>query len=160
MQETWVQSLGQKDPLEKRMAIHPSILAWRIPWTEKTGGLQLMGLQRVGHNRATNPFTFTGLTHHSQGEYIIHAVNTPSMEWTHPGWLFTFTASQIHTSVDDMWLVGKLWGDWVQWYLEESSTFFIIHQSVGTREIVSFYISISTSVLHPLCNLQQGSLPY
>ena len=49
MQETWVQSLGQEDPLEKEMAIHSSILAWRIPWTEESGGLQSMGLQRVGH---------------------------------------------------------------------------------------------------------------
>ena len=43
MQETWVRSLGWEDPLEKGMATHPSILAWRIPWTEKPGGLQSMG---------------------------------------------------------------------------------------------------------------------
>ena len=43
MQETWVQSLGQEDPLEKEMATHSSILAWRIPWTEELGGLQSMG---------------------------------------------------------------------------------------------------------------------
>ena len=45
MQETQVQSLGQEDPLEKDMATHSSILAWRIPWTEEPGGLQFMGLQ-------------------------------------------------------------------------------------------------------------------
>ena len=45
MQETWVQSLGQEDPLEKGMATHSSILAWRIPWTEEPGGSK--GLQRV-----------------------------------------------------------------------------------------------------------------
>ena len=50
MQETWVQSLGWEDPLEKEMATHSSILAWRIPWIEETGGLQSAGLQRVGHN--------------------------------------------------------------------------------------------------------------
>ena len=50
MQETWVLSLGQEDPLEKGMAAYCSILAWRIPWTEEPGGLQSMGLQRVGHN--------------------------------------------------------------------------------------------------------------
>ena len=49
MQETWVQSLGQEGPLEKEMAPHSSILAWRIPWTEEPGGLQSMGLQRVGY---------------------------------------------------------------------------------------------------------------
>ena len=50
MQETWVQSLGQEDSLEEGMATHSSILAWRIPWTEKPGGLQSMGLQRVRHH--------------------------------------------------------------------------------------------------------------
>ena len=50
MQETWVPSLGQEDPLKKGMATHSSILAWRIPWTEEPGGLQSMGLQRVRHD--------------------------------------------------------------------------------------------------------------
>ena len=50
IQEIWVQSLGQEDLLEKGMATHSSILAWRIPWTEELGRLQSMGLQRVGHN--------------------------------------------------------------------------------------------------------------
>ena len=49
MQETWVQSPGQEDPLEKEMATHSSILAWRIPQTEEPGGLQSMGSHRVGH---------------------------------------------------------------------------------------------------------------
>ena len=50
MQETWVRSLGQEDPLEEGMATHSSILAWRIPWTEEPGRLQSMGLPRVGHD--------------------------------------------------------------------------------------------------------------
>ena len=49
MQETQVQSLGREDPLEEGMAAHSSTLAWRIPWTEKPGGLQSIGSQRVGH---------------------------------------------------------------------------------------------------------------
>ena len=49
MQETWVPSLGWEDALEKGMATHSSALAWRISWTEEPGGLQSMGLQRVGH---------------------------------------------------------------------------------------------------------------
>ena len=57
MQETWVRSLGQEDPLEKEMATHSSILAWRIPWMEEPGGLQSMGSQRVGRTRLSN-FTF------------------------------------------------------------------------------------------------------
>ena len=59
VQETWVPSLGREDPLEKEMATHSSIFAWRIPWTEKPGGLQFTGLQKVGHNWVTNTFTFT-----------------------------------------------------------------------------------------------------
>ena len=50
IQETQVQSLGQEDPLEKGMATHSSILAWRTPWTEEPGGLQSIGSQRVGHD--------------------------------------------------------------------------------------------------------------
>ena len=50
MQETWVQSLGWDDPLEKGMATHSSILAWRIPWTEELGRLESMGLQKVRHD--------------------------------------------------------------------------------------------------------------
>ena len=59
MQETQVKSLGQKDPLEKGVATHSSIVAWRIPWTEEPGGLRSMGSQRVGHNSVPNTFTFT-----------------------------------------------------------------------------------------------------
>ena len=54
MQESWVQPLGQEDPLEKGMAIHSSILAGRIPRTEEPGDLQSMKLQRVRHDLATN----------------------------------------------------------------------------------------------------------
>ena len=50
MQETQVRSLGWEDPLEKEMATRPSILVWEIPWMEDPGGLQSMGLQRVGHS--------------------------------------------------------------------------------------------------------------
>ena len=50
VQETWLRSLGWKDPLEEGMAIHSSILAWRIPWTEEPGGLHSRGLQRVRHD--------------------------------------------------------------------------------------------------------------
>ena len=51
MRKTWVRSLGREDPLEKEMATHSSIRAWRIPWTEEPGGLQSTGSQRVGHDR-------------------------------------------------------------------------------------------------------------
>ena len=57
VQETWVQALGKEDPLEKGMAIHSSILVWRIPWTEEPGRLRSIGSQRVGHNLTTNTHT-------------------------------------------------------------------------------------------------------
>ena len=57
MWETWVQSLGQEDPLEKETATHSSILAWKIPWMEEPGGLQSMGSQRVGHDWVTSLFS-------------------------------------------------------------------------------------------------------
>ena len=58
MQDTWVQPLVQEDPLEKGMAIHSSILAWRISWTEEPGGLHLMGSQRVRHDWASKNAMF------------------------------------------------------------------------------------------------------
>ena len=54
MQKTQVRSVGWEDPLEKGMATHPNILAWRIPWIEEPGGLQFMQSQRVGHDLETN----------------------------------------------------------------------------------------------------------
>ena len=62
MQETWVRSLGWEDSLEKRMATHSSILAWRIPRTEEPGGLQSMGSQTVGHSWATNMYVYAYLS--------------------------------------------------------------------------------------------------
>ena len=57
MQETQTRPLGQEDPLEKEMAVHSSVLAWRIPWTEETGRLRSMGSQRVRRNWVTNTTT-------------------------------------------------------------------------------------------------------
>ena len=54
-----IQSLGWEDPLEEEMAIHSSILTWKIPWTEEPGGLQSMGSQRVGHDCVTKHVNFS-----------------------------------------------------------------------------------------------------
>ena len=59
MQETRVWTLGQEDPLETGKATHSSILAWRIPWTDEPGGLESMGLQRVGHDWAAHTHAHT-----------------------------------------------------------------------------------------------------
>ena len=58
MQKTEVQSLVWESPLENGMAIHSSILAWRIPWAEEPGGLQTMGSPRIGHEQLTHPWGF------------------------------------------------------------------------------------------------------
>ena len=71
MWEVWVPSLGREDPLEKEMATHSSILAWRISWTEEPGGLQSMGSQRVGHNSATK----------QQQQHVAVAVEAPRSSW-------------------------------------------------------------------------------
>ena len=59
MQETQIRSLGWEDPLEKGMATHSTILAWRISWTEEPGGLQSMGQQRVGYEGTTHVYNNT-----------------------------------------------------------------------------------------------------
>ena len=74
MQETWVQSLGREDPLEKEMATHSNVLAWRIPWTEEPGKLQSMGSQRVRHDFVTERQTT-----------IANEYNLPSPD---SGWAF------------------------------------------------------------------------
>ena len=70
MQETQVWSLGWEDPLEKEMATHSSVLAWRIPWTEEPGGLQSMGSQRVRHDWATS-LSFYAYNYRSLGLVLI-----------------------------------------------------------------------------------------
>ena len=71
MRETWVWSLGWEDPLEKGMAIHSSILPWRIPWTEEPCRIQFMGSQKVRHNWATKHNTAVWLSF-SQPCYLIY----------------------------------------------------------------------------------------
>ena len=65
MQEMWVWSLSQEDPLEKGMATHSSILTCRVPWTEELGGLQSIGWQRIGYDWATNTFIPSDLFYNS-----------------------------------------------------------------------------------------------
>ena len=88
MQETWVPSLGWEDPLEKGMATHSSILAWRIPWTEEPGGLQTMGSQRVGHDWAT--FTFT----------LFHGCSTRSLPRSQNGLSIFCASNTFHKAVN------------------------------------------------------------
>ena len=71
MQETWVRSLGQEDTVEKEIATHSSILAWRIPWTEEPGRFPVRGVTRVRNNLATKPpppYVYTGFPGSASGK--------------------------------------------------------------------------------------------
>ena len=88
IQETWVQSLGWEDTLEKEIATHTSILAWRIPWIEEPGGLQSMGSQRVRHNWATNTHTHTHTHIITSGELMLtnHRIQTTHLDGLASWW--------------------------------------------------------------------------
>ena len=82
MRKTWVRSLSGEDPLEKGMTTHSSILAWRIPWTEKPGGLQPIGSQRVGHDWATLPlFSFLHTQYLCGGAWVSWWLNRWIVYW-------------------------------------------------------------------------------
>ena len=90
MQEMWVQSLGQEDPLENEMATCSSILVWEIPWTEEPGGLQSMGLQRIRHSlpteHSTQPF------HQQEGRRTLLKMG----EWPNHGEVRLFLSQAGH----------------------------------------------------------------
>ena len=106
MRKTWVQSLGQEDPLEKEMATHSRTLAWKIPWMEEPGGLQSMGSQRVGHDWASN-FTTIQLK-------AIKRLDPKSYHHTHTycGNYFTFPGASVGKesacNVEDLDLIPGL----------------------------------------------------
>ena len=95
MRVTWDQSLGQEDPLEKGMASHSSILAWRIPWTEEPDAPQSMGLQSQ-HYWVTNTLTFicccsvSTATKSSRLDLWLENANFPSIKGTYPGALTSY----------------------------------------------------------------------
>ena len=139
MQETRVQSLGQEDPLEKEMATHSSILAWRIPWTEEPGGLQSTGSQRVGHDWATslslllylqsrNDFLLISPhTHASQSFYIFFfpPACTPACLYSYVySHIFIHMFPSVHTHCMTS---TELWREWC------SNPFYYIFKNVSLR---------------------------
>ena len=85
MQENWVQSLGQEDPLEEEMATHSSILAWKIPWTEEPAGLQSMGSQTVRQDWVTHTYIHT---------HMVKNDESMCSDWTQiPVWACNMTFS-------------------------------------------------------------------
>ena len=106
MWETQVWSLGWKDYLEKGMATHLSILAWRIPWTEEPGGLQSTESQRVGHNWATNTNTWENKDNFSQKANTTHldsaAFTVLKRLWTH----LSYSSRRMEMLLE--WIVGSI----------------------------------------------------
>ena len=90
--ETWVLSLGWKDPLEKEMATHSSIIAWEIQWTEEPGGLQSMGSQRVRHNLVTKQQLWLHST-----EILIHVLHSKSQPALSRTWFSSSFRSSLET---------------------------------------------------------------
>ena len=120
MQETWVPSLDQEDPLEKGMATQTNILAWRIPWTEEPGRLQSIGLQRIGHDWVTHARTHTRThththTHtHTWGCWCLFHLSWFQLV-THPpqhfswcaqciGWINRVTADSLVVILSQSWI--------------------------------------------------------
>ena len=105
MRETWVQSLGQEDPLEKEMATHSSPLAWRIPWMEEPGGLQSMGLQRVGHDWATSLSLFAirvGSSVYLRLLIFLLAILIPACASFSPAFHMMYSAYKLNKQGDDI----------------------------------------------------------
>ena len=104
LQETQVPSLGQEDPLEKGMATHSSTLAWRIPWTEEPGGLHSMGLQRAGHDWATNtqeaqsPFPLLVASPQIYCSFVKVLLGAQDLTtiWVAHHWVFPYAYSDAH----------------------------------------------------------------
>ena len=88
----WIQSLGQEDSLEEEMAIHPSVLAWRIPWTEEPGRLQSIELHRVWHDWSNLACMYIYIYIHSQYMFIwcFFRIISGSFSWHSITWLFFF----------------------------------------------------------------------
>ena len=149
-QEIWVWSLGREDALEEERATHSSILAWDIPWTEETGGLQSMGLQRVRHDWAC---TRTGMGGRIPWERLLCLIYTQ-----HP--LVIYLCMCVK-SLQSVWLFVTLWT--VAHLLGSSGT----GDSPGKNTRVSCHTILQEifptqwSNLHLLCLLhwQAGSLP-
>ena len=94
MWETWVQSLGWDDLLEKEMATHSSILAWKIPWMEEPGRLQSMGLQRGGHNWATSQMSVLQYVHIHTHSHMYNII-PPIIMWTWNRYSFKSVSPQF-----------------------------------------------------------------
>ena len=144
MQETLVKSLGWKDPLEEEMAIHSSILAWRIPWTEELGGLQSMGSQRVRHDWASNTHTHTSLFIHGAYDSGISCLTS-----------FLEEEKKVQTREEKavgLWVQSPLslvalWQGWEPWPLVEPRPSGSVTGQLGSGLALSLHVHCTGSAV-------------
>ena len=145
MQETWVWSLGQEDPLEKQMATHSSILAWEILWTdflwtEEPGGLWSMGSQRVRHIWATKQQTYIYLlrpSSHTLGNLSQRNKDLCSDKNLYMIVHSIFICNNLKVGAIQMFSVGK----WLDTCLQPHSVTLLSHKKEQTLEIYSILVS-------------------
>ena len=146
LQETRVQSLGWEDPLEKGMAIHSSILAWRIPWTEKPGGLQFVGSQRVSHDWVIHTHTHRH-THSWRASEIWWLSSQWRTSWRRKdvcGCSLPVPKKKLGRQVRSVWkiLCGICHGIWQQFFfsvsLEPLTMALEFHFSIGQYNHIKF----------------------
>ena len=140
MRETWAQSLGQEDPLEKEMATHSSILAWRIPWTKEPGGLQSTGSQRVKHDWETSLAHFVYIYMffvYIQGAYAYtHRISAFQDEMSSSDWslnyLNVFNTTKVYTEND--------WGgNFMLLQFKNNSKYILKNVSCGKMSFKNYY---------------------
>ena len=122
MQQTWVQSLGGEDPPEEEMAPHSSTLAWRIPWTEEPGGLQSMGLQRIGYDWETKTLINVPGLHCS---YPWSCVWLVGLKWEFQKLTFSFLLFAKSCMCFSSRIAGFEGGGYTQAFWWECSFFFL-----------------------------------
>ena len=174
----WVWPLGQEEPLEKEMAIHSSILAWEIPWTEEPGGLQSMGSQRVRHNRTQHIIANIdwGL---SQAQYSMlslhYALKSLHNPVRNPVWAVTYTVACLFVvkKISSTWKLTtiKIWKffTWmllfnvpdskiqylvIVFLLIEESSFSTLNHIFKYLNSTKFHVHVSLQIQWILCLLQ------
>ena len=136
MQETWVWSLGQEDPLEKGMATHSNILAWRIPWAEEPGGLQSTGSQRVGHHWATSLSLSQWITEYYEHNFYMPGETKKSM-WLTLLWYLLYC--------DDLELLPQYLLVYLPRKIEWWKKFFSLRHSTGLSNS-AYYVRLNTKL--------------
>ena len=154
MQETWIHSLDQEDPLEKEIATYFSILAWEIPWTEEPHGLQFMGLQRVGLDLVTKHQQIFHCTY----KYTLHLLYPFICQWTfrlfpcfgyYKQWCYGHRVVCIFLNYSFIWIYAQEWDCWNLWQV-----YFIFLRNLQTV----FHNSCTNTHSHIPLTVQQDSL--